>query len=127
MSNPILTKNFVAEGAIQAHRIVKHGVESGGVLLAGAATDAILGVSTELPAEEGERCDVHLVGLVEIEFGGTVSRGEPVTSDSNGKAVKADPAAGASANVVGVAHVDAVAGDIGVVLLAPSVLKTPAG
>ena len=62
-------------------------------------------------------------GIADVEFGGAVTRGAAVTSDANGKAVAAAPAAGSNVRIIGFAEVSAVAGDIGPILVAPGVMQ----
>lgn len=119
MSNPGLTKTRIAEGSIAARRIVKYGSDENLVAQAAAAADALMGVSERLPAGDGERVDIILTGLAEVEYGGNVTRGDPVTADGSGKAVAAAPAAGVNNRIIGFADVSGVAGDYGRVLLAP--------
>lgn len=118
MTNPTLTKTYIAEAAVTKRRIVKMGTVDGKVLQGAAATDLIFGVAAELDAAIGERVDVHVNGVAEVEFGGTVTRGQEVTSDANGKAVASAPAAGVNNRIIGVALVSAVSGDVAPVLLA---------
>ncbi len=120
------TRNYTASADIPKHRIVKFGAADGTVVLAAAATDASIGVSSELGVLSGEPCDVERFGLVEVEFGGTVTRGDPLTSDASGKAVAAAPAAGTRVRVIGYAEQSAVSGDIALMQLAPGYMTTPA-
>ena len=115
MGNPTLTKNYNAEAAIAPYRICKFGSADGNAEQAAAAADASFGVSDELGAAIGERCDIHIAGMPDVEYGGVVTRGGQVTADADGKAV----AAVANDRTSGVAMVSAVAGDIGPMLLAP--------
>ncbi len=80
-------KNFTAEAAVPRHRIVKFGEQDGSIKLAEGVADNILGVTTEVGADEGERVDVVLSGLAEIEAGSTFSQGAFLVSDSEGKAI----------------------------------------
>jgi hypothetical protein len=114
MNHPGVTHNFVAGGAIGANRIVKFGSGDTTVLQATAATESLLGVTTEIAALITERCDVILSGVAEVEYGGVVTRGARLTADADGKAV----AASAGNRVIGIAMVSGVSGDIGSVLLA---------
>lgn len=123
MGNPTLIKNYTAEGAIAAYRIVKFGAADGGVVQAAASADLIIGVNEALTVVAGERVDVIRSGIADVEFGGTVTRGQPVTADADGKAVAAAPATGVNANIVGFAEVSAVAGDIAQVSLARGVIQ----
>lgn len=123
MANQILARNYTAGGAITAFRIVKPGSNDGEVVQAAAATDLLTGVCGELSPASGERVDIQKIGIARIEFGGTVTRGNPVTADASGKAVAAAPAAGSNVRIIGFAEVSAVSGDIADVLLAPGVMQ----
>ena len=90
---------------------------------AAASTDLVIGVNEALPVAAGERVDVIRAGIADVEFGGNVTRGQPVTADADGKAVVAAPAAGVNAHIVGFAEVSAVAGDIAPVTLARGVMQ----
>lgn len=120
MSNPGFTKTYVAEAAIAGRRFVKFGTADRQVLAAAAATDAIMGVSERLDAAAGERLDVVKSGLAEIEYGGPVTRGDPLTADSEGRAVKANPVAGINNQIGGWAEVSGALGDFGQVFIALS-------
>lgn len=123
MANVVLNRAGVAEGAIAAYRIVKFGAADGGYLQAAAATDYLAGVCESVGPASGERLDVIKAGIADIEFGGTVTRGQPVTSDANGKAVAAAPAAGSNVRIIGFAEVSAVAGDIAAVWIEPGLMQ----
>lgn len=123
MANTLLNKNYLAEAAIAPFRIVRMGAADGGVLQAAAATDALIGVSEAVGPASGERCDVVKVGLADVELGGAVVRGGPVTSDATGRGVAAAPAVGANNRVIGFAEVSGVAGDIIPVYLSPCVMQ----
>lgn len=123
MANTLLNKNYVAEAAVAAYRIVKPGTADGNVLQAAAATDSLMGVCESVGPALGERCDVVKSGIADVEFGGTVTRGGPITADANGKAVAAAPAAGSNVRIIGFAEVSAVAGDIAPILVAPGVMQ----
>jgi hypothetical protein len=121
-----LSKNYVAGAAATKYRIAKFGNADRVVVQAAAATDALIGVFSELSAALGERVDVERIGIVLVEYGGNVARGDPLTSDADGKAIKANPAAGTRVSIIGYAEVSAVAGDIEAMLLAPGFITTPA-
>lgn len=123
MANTLLNKNYLAEAAIAPFRIVKMGAADGGVLQAAAATDSLVGVCEAVGPASGERCDVVKVGLADVELGGTVVRGGPITSDATGKGVAAAPAAGANNRVIGFAEVSGVSGDIIPVFISPCVMQ----
>ncbi len=112
MANNGLTKSYNAEAAIGANLLVKPGANDWGVLQAAAATDKIIGVTTEVAAGINERCDVIHEGIADVLLGGTVTRGDPITSDANGKGVTAAPSAGTNNGIVGRALISGVSGDI---------------
>ncbi len=106
-------KGFSAEAAIGKNRIVKFGTADHQVVLATGATDVLIGVSDGVAdAVAGDVVDVALGEFHEVILGGTVGRGRSLTSDANGAAVQAAPAAGVNAYTIGFALVDGVAGDI---------------
>lgn len=123
MANTLLNRNYTAEGAIAPYRIVKPGSADGLAAQAGAAADALMGVCESVGPADGERCDIRKAGIADVEYGGNVTRGGPLTSDADGKAVAAAPAAGANVRIIGFAEVSAVAGDIGPALIAPGVMQ----
>ncbi len=118
--HPGFTKTFAAGGAIPRRRFVKFSAD-GVVVLATAATDFIIGVS-DMSADvaQGGRVDVRMTGVAEVDAGGACTRGQLLTSDANGKAVDAAPAAGANVRTAGFPIVSAVNGDIVDVFLSPS-------
>jgi hypothetical protein len=119
MANPGFIKTFTADTAIAAYRIVKHGTTGDTYASqATAVTEGLIGVNGSLAAAIGARCDIILDHTAEVEYGGTVTRGDWLTTDANGKAVTAAPAAGVNNNVIGRALASGVSGDIGLVLLA---------
>jgi hypothetical protein len=124
MRNEGLIKNFTAQGAIPAYRIAKFGSADGTVVAAAAVSDLLLGVSTRVPADAaGDRVDIVLSGIAEVEYGGNVTRGAKLTANASGAAVAAAPSAGANNQIIGIAMVSGVAGDIGAVMISQSVLQ----
>jgi len=97
--------NFTAENAVPAFRFAKVGTADGNVKLA-AAGDAVLGVSTDINSAEGRPCDVQFDGIAKIELGGSVTFGDKLASDANGKAVAAT-----SGEIGGIALDSGVSGD----------------
>ena len=124
LGNTGLTKTYTASAAIAAFRIVKFGGADLTVVQAAASTDLSIGVSGSLAATSaGDRIDIIRDDLVPVEYGGAVVRGEKLTSDASAKAVTAAPALGVNAQIIGIAEVSGVAGDIGLMLLSPSVMQ----
>lgn len=115
--------NYLAEGDITAYRIIKFGAADGGILVASAATDLLIGGNGRIPAKAGDQIDVVRDDFIEIQLGGTVTRGERLTSDAQGRAIKAAPAPGANAQIIGIAEASGVVDDIIWVGIAPSVMQ----
>jgi hypothetical protein len=115
---PLLFQSFNAEAAINPRRIVKMGAADGQVLQAAAATDSPIGVADFLgQSTVGARVDVVLAGVAEVELGGTVTRGNPITSDASGRGVAAAPAAGTNNGIIGRALQSGVSGDVILVVI----------
>lgn len=123
MAQQILSKNYTAGGAVSAFRIVKMGSNDGEVVQAAAATDLLMGVCGAIAPASGERVDIYKDGVYPVEFGGTVTRGQPVTADASGKAVVAAPSAGSNVRIIGFAEVSAVSGDVADVWIAPGIMQ----
>ena len=110
-------RSYTAGAAIAARRIVKFDSADNTVIQAAAATDLSIGVSEWGCSAAGDQVDIVKCDLALIEFGGTITRGQPITSDANGKAVAASPATGVNHRIIGFAEVSGVSGDIGEVWL----------
>ena len=118
MRNEGLTKTYLADAAIVKHRIVKHGASDTTAAQATTTTEALLGVSDSLGADAaGDQVDIIMGGIANVEYGGNVSAGDPLTSDADGKAVASAPALTVTDQIIGFAMVDGVDGDIGSVHL----------
>lgn len=113
----VLNTNGVAGAAIEPFRIVKFSNADGKYVQSSAATDLHVGVSESIAAADGERIDVCRIGIAAVQYGGTVVRGQKLTSDAEGKAVAVTKDGD---QVIGIAEMSGVAGDIGAVLLAPA-------
>lgn len=119
MSNPLLFKGFTAGGAISPYRIVKFSAAET-VVQSVAEGDAHIGVNSDLSVASGERVEVMVAGIANVEAGGAITIGALVTSDASGRGVAAAPAAGANNRVIGIAmEAASAAGDIIRVLLSP--------
>jgi hypothetical protein len=125
MKTPGLTKNYTSDAAIPARRIVKYGSADGHVNLAAVSTDYLMGVSDLGCTAAGDRVDIILGGIAYVEYGGTVTRGQPLTSDLSGKAIEALSLIGGGGApyvyFIGFAEVSGVSGDIGAVRICPFV------
>lgn len=117
MNRGCLTKTYNAEAAIGKYTIAKFGASDGGVLPGAASTDLLIGVTRDLGVTAGDitaganRIEVVREGITPVVLGGTVTRGQWLTSDATGKAVAAAPAAGVNAECIGKAEASGVAGD----------------
>ena len=108
--------------AVNKHRIVKRDAADDQVIHAAAVGDAMWGVAQH-DAAIGKRVRLRIYGVSEVEYGGTVTQGDQLTSDANGKAVAAAPAAGVNNRTIGIAAVSGVTGDIGSVTLYPGQIQ----
>jgi hypothetical protein len=113
VSNQILKKSYLAGASgITPNSIVKFSA-SGTVVLAAATGDLQIGVTDSFcNPNQGDRLDVMHIGIADVKLGGTVARGNLVTSDASGNAVLL-----VSGISVGMALESGVAGDIIPVLL----------
>jgi hypothetical protein len=87
-------KNYLSQGVTPPYRIVKFGTADKTIALSTAPTDLSIGVTGRYKgnAADGDRVDVIRDDFCEVEYGGTVTRGQALTSDSTGRAVAATPA-----------------------------------
>jgi hypothetical protein len=119
LRNQGLIKAFVAGAAINANRFLKFGTDDETLIQGAAAGDSIFCVSDDIGCASGERVDAVLTEIATVEFGGTVTRGGLVISDSTGRAIAATAAAGSNVRTAGIALASAVVGDKLPVLLVP--------
>lgn len=121
--NPF-TKTLVAAVAIAHRRFVKFTANDGEVTVATAPTDIIAGV-TDYPggAEAGGRVDVILFGPADVDVGGTIAPGAPITAGPGGKAVAATPAAGVNNNTGGRLLTNGANGDIAKAFINPGIFQ----
>jgi len=127
-NNSDLTKAFHASAAINPYSIVKFGASDDTVSPAAAAGDLSIGVTNELGitaggVTKGETVDVVLAQIAEVKLGGTIVRGDKITSGAAGVGVKAAPAAGTNAQIIGFAMKSGVSGDVIPVYLSQSVMQ----
>lgn len=105
---PGLILAYKAETYIGPYCVVRYGSD-GAAGLAESANDALLGVSTDIEAQIGETVDVVRTGVTPVLYGGVVVKGDPLTADAGGVAIKAT----AGQQIIGYAEVSGVADDIG--------------
>lgn len=111
MSRPLLTNSYTASADIAGNRIVKYGAASATAAIAGAG-EAAFGISDRVGVKAGEICDVHEVGEADVTYGGAIAKNDPLTSDAQGRAVKATPAAGVNVEIIAFARWPGVLGDV---------------
>jgi hypothetical protein len=127
MANPTLIRNYTAQGDIKPRRIVVFG-SADRTVVAGLDTgetsvvQPLCGVSSELGAKAGERIDIIIAGVADIEYGESITRGDMLVSGEDGRAMNI-ASFGTTTMAIGVAQVSGVAGDIGEVLIAPSIVS----
>lgn len=125
MSKPLFINSFVVGASIAPNRICAFNAD-GTLRPAAAATDGLAGATDGLGGPVvGDTVDVAQGGWGEVQAGGPISPGDPLTSDANACAVKAVVAAGTTKNCIGFAQKAAVAGDIFPYLAAPHVIAAP--
>lgn len=118
LKNEGLFRTYIAGATVNGKRFVKFDSDDRTVIQGAAAGDSLIGVS-DITAATGERVDVQLTDLAPVEYGGNVTRGALLISDSVGRAIAATAAAGTNVRVMGVAMESGVSGDIGSVMIAP--------
>lgn len=98
-----LVKNFTAAAAVKPYRVVAFGTDEGTVETAVSQTaKAFVGVTGVVGATAaGERLDVLLDGIHNLEAGAVFGQGVPLTVDNQGRVIAAAPAATVSHQIVG--------------------------
>lgn len=87
MNNPGLITPKTADENIEAHRIVVNNGDS--ISSATGSSTYLYGVTTECKSYAGRVADVICSGQAQVELGGSVVCNDPLTSDAQGRAVKA--------------------------------------
>lgn len=115
MRTDTLIKTFTCGSAIAGYTLVTLASAAGAVEAANAVTDVLIGVTTQIGSQDNGRVDVVMGGVTEVKIGGSVTKGDVLTTDASGHAVTATQA---TDRVIGLALQTAVAGDIASILLA---------
>lgn len=93
-----------------AFTICKPGADDDTFSLATGATDSLIGIFQHITSGAGIPVRIAMnSGISSLVYGGTVTRGDPLTSDSLGRGITAV----AGQNIIGYATVSGVVGDIG--------------
>ncbi len=112
----IMSKSAKCTAAVStAYTIAKFGADDDTFNVASAATDTLLGIFQHTTDAADDEVRVMMIGISRCKLGGTVTRGNPITSDANAKGV----AATAGQSIVGFAMASGVVGDIIPVFLVP--------
>lgn len=122
---PVFVKGLPASAAIAGNRIVAFSGSGQSVAQAAAATDKLCGVTDRMGAPAGGLADTVQLGWADVQLGGTVAAGDLLTSDAQGRAVKALPVSGSQIRTIGEVQDAGVSGDIVPVLVFPGVIATP--
>ena len=112
MSAPLQFRSVLAQAAIGAFLIIKHGTADNSAALATASTDLLIGTNEALTKDAGQMVDYPTAGTGEVALGAAVTRGDPLTADATSRAVAAAPAVGVNARIIGFALQSGVAGDV---------------
>lgn len=127
-------KSYSAGGAVNPCRFVKAGAADNAVIqaISGAAmmfgvTEQVVGTGTSNVAASGDMVDVVKDGLAYLELGDTVTRGDVLTADANGKGIPTVIVAGTPIYYGAIAEVSGVAGDIIPVKVSPGVVANDTG
>lgn len=126
-------KSYTAGGAIAACRFVKAGSADYEVIQATSGAAMMFGVTEQVVgagganAASGDMVDVIKDGIAYLELGDTVTRGNALTADANGKGVPVTIVAGTPVYYGAIAEISGVAGDIIPVKVAPGVVGNDTG
>lgn len=110
---------------IGAYRIAKFSdpANSSKVAPATAATDSLTGTTGQLGGDTGDMVDLDLAGIGQVQLGGTVRAGKPITADANAKGIEATVD---GQRIIGWAQQPGIADDIIDYLCAPAALSVGA-
>jgi hypothetical protein len=114
----ILEKSVKSTAAVAANTIAKPGADDDTYSTTTAAGDEMIGIFQHATSGAGEEVRLGLAGVSLLKLGGTVTRGDWLTSDVSGQGVAASPATGVNNSVIAKALASGVSGDIIPVLLA---------
>lgn len=110
---------YTADIQVPRYRLVRPGTADLGITLATAATDAPLGVTTDIQSEIGESCDVFRNGIRPVVYGAAVTRGAFLTAGAGGKAV---PTTTQGDRYFGIAEMAGGVDDVGSIFICPGVM-----
>jgi hypothetical protein len=116
---PILSigKKNTSGGALAKGTIVKLKAADDEIEAASGVTDELYGV-TRHQADDGEWVEILVYGVAIVVAGGTIARGNRLTTDASGNAVAAAPATGVNNSILGLANRAAASTELFEVVLA---------
>lgn len=120
---PLQHRSVLAQAAIAAFLIMKHGSADNTAALATASSDLLIGTNDALAKATGEMADYPTAGAGLVVLGGNVTRGQPITADAASKGIAAAPAAGVNARIIGFALQSGVADDVIDYQIAPGMVQ----
>lgn len=87
----LLTKSYEASATILAFRIVAFSDAANGAKIetAALATAPLVGTTGKVGGKAGDMVDLERLGFVPVQLGGIVAAGDRLTSDAEGRAIKA--------------------------------------
>lgn len=89
MATTRLFKTFDVEGTLAPYRIVTFADTAWFVAQASDPGETLIGTTDELGRQSNGRADIAMSAQPEVEAGGAVAVGSALTSDAQGRAVKA--------------------------------------
>lgn len=122
---PTFIRSYEANSELEGYRIAMFSDATASQMVAHATGSDVplVGAVDRMGADTGGMADIHRGGVVSVQLGADVAAGDPLTADADGFAIKAAPAAGTNANIIGFADAPGVAGDIIDALFAPGVIQ----
>lgn len=123
---PTFIRAYEISATVRPFRIARFSdvAASQKVAEATANTQPLIGVFDKLASQAavGQMVDVHRSGLVSVELGGTVTAGQPLTADAQGRAIAAVAAPATQVRIIGFADQPGVVGDVIDAWIEPSLL-----
>lgn len=120
---PLQHRSVLAQAAIAAFLIIKHGTVDNSAALATTSADLLIGASEALAKDVGEMVDYPTAGTGQVRLGAAVTRGQPITADAASKGIAAAPGAGTNARIIGFALQSGVLDDVIDYHIAPGVVQ----
>ena len=78
---------FTTGGAIRRYRITKWSTAADNTILEADSEEVSNGISTEAASTSGDVIKIQRDGIAKVEAGGSITRGDFINSDADGKAV----------------------------------------